>query len=116
MRVVDPILMIKLVLHPGFYIFIDASGKPAGATATLISDSMTGDKCISWWFHMYGSSVEDLNIYKITGGTTRTLEWKRRGNQGTDWMYGQVYMTGSYSVSRLSCLPFILIKKIPAHV
>ncbi|XP_072014819.1 MAM and LDL-receptor class A domain-containing protein 2-like [Amphiura filiformis] len=83
----------------GWYMFIDASGKPAGSTANLISQAMTGGKCVSWWFHMYGSSIEDLNIYKITGGTTRTLEWKRRGNQGTDWMYGQVYLSGDFTVA-----------------
>jgi hypothetical protein len=81
--------------------FISASGKPAGATATLLSAEMTGDKCVAWWFHMYGSSIEDLNIYKIIGGTTRTLEWKRRGNQETDWMYGQVFISGTFTVSLL---------------
>ena len=78
---------------------IDASQQINGDTATLISNTMTGDKCVTWWYHMYGTNVYDLNIYQLVGGLTRTLEWKRRGNQGTDWMYGQVFLTGTFSVS-----------------
>ena len=99
-----PVLFVFFT-PPGWYIYIDASGKADGDSATLLSEDMTGDKCVSWWFHMYGANVNVLNVHKIVG-TSRTLEWSRRGNQGTDWMYGQVFVTGTFYVRCLTYLFF----------
>ena len=86
---------------PGYYIYIEASGQNKGSKAHLVSkqlDSASLGKCVTFWFHMYGPDIDRLNILKRVGSKDMMV-WTRRGNQGTDWMYGQVFMTGTYAVS-----------------
>jgi hypothetical protein len=48
--------------------------------------------CFKWFYHMYGASVNVLNI-KILNLVTSTssIVWTRSGNQGNRWKNGQVY-------------------------
>ena len=49
---------------------------------------------------MYGPSINELNVYRRENGAD-VREWTRAGDQGPIWKYGQVYLTGSYNVSRV---------------
>ncbi|KAH9494980.1 hypothetical protein Btru_018316 [Bulinus truncatus] len=67
----------------------------AGLTSPSIppAGAISGD-CLSFWYRLYGPSVDGLQIYKLTP-YTRTLLWQRLGSQGPDWRYAQVETTGS---------------------
>jgi len=43
--------------------------------------SSTTGKCMSWWFHMYGASVADLNVYMKQVGKPESLVWNLNGSQ-----------------------------------
>ncbi|XP_022097778.1 MAM and LDL-receptor class A domain-containing protein 1-like isoform X1 [Acanthaster planci] len=84
----------------GWYIYIEASSQVNGDRAQLVSTSMVSGsvgKCVSFWYHMYGPSINALNIYRRENGQD-VLEWTRLGDQGPVWNYGQVFMDGSFTV------------------
>ena len=56
-------------------------------------------KCVGFWYHMYGPSINQLNVYRREG-SQELLEWTRAGDQGPMWKYGQVFLNGSFNVSR----------------
>lgn len=94
--------LIQFIFHAGYYLYIETSGFiPAGANAYLLSPqyqpaSRTGGKCLQFWYHMYGSSIGSLNIYVKTGTAYPGRQmWTRSGNQGNQWLIGQVSITTS---------------------
>lgn len=63
---------------------------------------------MSFWYHMYGSSIGELRVYfrSLSGSkTTKTeLMWKLSGNQGSKWNQGRIgiRMNTDYQVSEAS--------------
>jgi len=100
------ILTVHLFL--GKYIFLEASDPhKAGESAVLASSVIEAGKatCVQFWYHMKGKDIGSLNVY-IQTNESRTLVWKRTGEQGDNWNFGQVGHKGdfeSYKV-RLSFL------------
>ena len=89
-------------IYIGYYVYMEASGQLLGQSAALLSVPMTTSSvgiCMSWWYHMYGADIDRLNVYALRSGGSDNLEWVRTGNQGNDWMQGQVYVTGDFTVS-----------------
>lgn len=41
----------------------------------------TNGKCMSWWFHMYGATVANLNVYMKQVGKPESLVWNLNGSQ-----------------------------------
>ena len=72
--------------------YIEASNAQRNQRARLLSpmETYTGTACLSFWFHMYGSAIGTLNVYKKQGGTLGQPIWKRTRNQGNKWIQGQV--------------------------
>ena len=81
----------------GTYAYIEASfPRQLNDTARLISATIPRDarpgKCLAFWYHMYGPDINTLNVYTKTGGSLRSVIWKKTGNQGDKWKYGQVFI------------------------
>eukprot|EP00057_Strongylocentrotus_purpuratus_P007164 XP_011661638.1 PREDICTED: MAM and LDL-receptor class A domain-containing protein 1-like [Strongylocentrotus purpuratus] len=76
----------------GHYVFIETSTLVAGDKAWLISEfSPPSDGCFTFWYHMYGAGVGELNVYLIDGvNGNMALEWSESGNHGDRWVKGQV--------------------------
>ena len=80
-----------------------------GDKATIKSISFpptsASGRCISFWYHMYGSSIGTLNAYfrKLKNGNTigNELMWQLKGNQGDNWQQGRIpiSVTSYYQVS-----------------
>ena len=89
--------------YSGKYLFIETSsprvsGDKAKLYSSLISAS-SGAKCFTFWYHMYGTGVGQLNIlvqsnWTAAGGGTgqqphqqqvQQLKWTLTGNQGNTW-------------------------------
>ena len=50
--------------------------------------------CFTFWYHMYGNTINTLNVYINTNGL-RTLLWSTFGNQGNYWQSASLNITGS---------------------
>jgi hypothetical protein len=97
------LLFFKLTDH---YLFIESSS-PAqpGYKARIISKTFppTSGRCLSFWYHMRGSSIGELNVYSQTkGGGLRKL-WNRTGEQNNTWQRAQVslFVDTDYEVRNL---------------
>lgn len=77
-----------------FYFFTEASG--ATSTPHILQSPewvISNDKKImSFWYHMYGSTMGTLEIKVISGGVTSTL-FTKSGNQTDNWYQGIVDLT-----------------------
>lgn len=72
----------------GNYLYVEASS-PAqeGNKAWLLSDQFPGTagRCLSFWYHMYGSSTGALNVYIVDKDDKSTLIWSKSDDQGNQW-------------------------------
>ncbi|XP_071851180.1 MAM and LDL-receptor class A domain-containing protein 1-like isoform X5 [Apostichopus japonicus] len=85
----------------GYYLIAKASGQQKDDVARLITPEITAPSqgyCLQFWYHMYGVSINALNVYVQTDGGPGTLEWTRSGNQGDRWTRGQVFLKNSFKV------------------
>ena len=89
----------------GYYIYVETSGVPAGNKANLLSHIFppTAGRCLTFWYHMYGSGMGELKVYvKPVTGTLRKV-WFLSGDQGDTWNMAQVTLissTSQYQVSK----------------
>ncbi|XP_078589527.1 MAM and LDL-receptor class A domain-containing protein 1-like [Branchiostoma floridae x Branchiostoma japonicum] len=88
----------------GHYMYIDTSSpRVAGDRALLYSPTVT-TACtmyLRFWYHMYGSAIETLNVYVRTGSSLPAVPvFTRTGEQGNQWLSAEVEIsnTGSYHV------------------
>ena len=99
---------VAIGLLSGKYIFLEASvPHKAGESAVLASSLIEAGKatCAQFWYHMKGKDIGSLNVY-IQTNVSRTLVWKRTGEQGNNWNFGQVGHKGDFRSykARLSLL------------
>ena len=97
------------------------SGEKAKLYSSLISASSGAAKCFTFWYHMYGSGIGQLNIlvqsnWTAGGGAGQSqqqqmhLKWRLTGNQGNTWHKAavavgtQVLSAGTYTVSTFTFL------------
>lgn len=84
---------------------MEADGQLLGEHASLLSVSTaTGSSgmCVTWWYYMYGPDVNRLEVYaQRSGGGGDEMLWRREGDQGSDWMMAQIYVTGDFTVIKL---------------
>nr|XP_058957520.1 MAM domain-containing protein 2-like [Pocillopora verrucosa] len=78
----------------GRYAYVEASGRNHGDRARLISPKMQGPKCLSVWYHMYGSSMGSLIIYLKTNDS-EMIQWIKSGNHPDQWLQAAVFVNSS---------------------
>ena len=77
----------------GSYIYIETSPRRPGDNAILSKTvSLSGSSCLSFYYHMYGSSMGSL---KVTVGSQQVFS--KSGNQGNKWVHFQARLSGSGS-------------------
>ena len=72
----------------------------AGEKARLLSRTFpsTSGRCLTFWYHMYGSGMGELNVYvKPTKGAPMTKVWSLNGDKGDEWKMAQVTLISSAS-------------------
>ena len=95
------------VIPTGHYLFIETSFRPKGWKAWLIGPKISpqAGKCFQFWYHMYGNSIGELNVYLMTTNTVpANPDWSRQQNQGNQWYIAQVSITQSSYVNVSFCL------------
>ena len=48
--------------------------------------------CLQFFYHMYGSNINRLNIYAKQNDNLGKPIWQKIGDQGNKWILGQVYL------------------------
>lgn len=82
----------------GFYVYIETSfPRKANDTARIESASVpaTQQKCLQFWYHMYGPHVDTLNVYTKVNQQLGSPVWSRSGTQGNKWRHATVSLTVS---------------------
>lgn len=83
----------------GHYVFTESSGVPVGEKARLLSRTFPSNsgRCLSFWYHMYGSGMGELNVYiKPQTGAMKKV-WSVSGDQGDEWKMKQVTLISNAS-------------------
>ncbi|MBT7144865.1 MAG: hypothetical protein HN894_16195, partial [Bacteroidetes bacterium] len=91
----------------GKYLYTEASSCYY-KTAYLKSPSfsLSGNATLTFWYHMYGSTMGSLTVYISTnGGSSYTQLWYKSGDQGNSWQEATIDLS-SYSGSSNVCLRF----------
>lgn len=79
----------------GWYIYAESSQpRVEGDRAVLLSPSLVGPYCLRMHFHMMGTDIGSLNVYKVTT-SSRTTVLSTSGNKGDKWYMAQSSLTGS---------------------
>lgn len=60
-------------------------------------DMLAGDRCLEFYYHMFGSSMGTLNAYLAVDGVPGTPVWTLSGNQGFAWK--KASLTVSHAVN-----------------
>jgi len=98
------------------YVYIETSSpRQPGDTARLESPWMRGPQCMTFYYHMYGSTMSCLVIYIRRQATNRLKPvWLQSRNRGDRWIQGQISIneTASYQVSLYNISLGRLIKKL----
>ncbi|XP_066300036.1 MAM and LDL-receptor class A domain-containing protein 1-like [Branchiostoma lanceolatum] len=76
----------------GYYIYIETSGQTLNQTARVLSPQLPGtvQRCLTFYYHMYGQHVNTLNVYFMSRGQLGQPVWTKQGTQGDQWWAGQV--------------------------
>ena len=79
----------------GKYAYLEASfPRQHGDSVRLLSPVMQGAKCMSFMYHMYGSSMGSLIIYMKTN-SNETVEWVKTGNHPNQWLEAVIFLNSS---------------------
>ena len=83
------IILLQFTL--GTYAYIEVSTIKPGKKAQLMSEKMpaTNGRCLSFFYHMYGSGIGNLNFY-MQDKNGRQLIKMISGNQGNQWNAGEI--------------------------
>lgn len=86
---------------------MDATAKSSGDRIQLVSSmqSVSNDRCMSFYYHMLGTHVNTLNVYNNS-----TLIWTRSNNQANIWWKGSVTLKGSTKPYEVVLLALILVQ------
>ncbi|XP_047128245.1 MAM and LDL-receptor class A domain-containing protein 1 isoform X1 [Hydra vulgaris] len=80
--------------NAGYYLYVEASLGKSFELATFSSPQIkqASSTCaISFWYHMYGSSIGEL-VVSIVIGFRLTKVWEMYGDQGNKWQQAIVYI------------------------
>ncbi|CAH1233158.1 MALRD1 [Branchiostoma lanceolatum] len=84
----------------GHYMYLETSAGSPGEAARLVSAPLPASStpyCLRFYYHMFGDSIETLNVYIRTQGILGNSVWTISGNQGNVWMFGHAQLVGSNS-------------------
>lgn len=99
--------MIDVYFDTGHYMFTESSApRRPGDKARLLSPQYpsTNGQCLTFWYHMYGSSIGTLNVYTSSFNKLSPALFTISGNQGNQWRKAQmtIQVQEQYKVKKIS--------------
>lgn len=90
----------------GYYVYAETSGIDQNKKARLLSRTFpsTNGRCMSFWYHMYGSGMGQLNVYIEPAKGVATKIWSLSGDQGNEWRMKQITLTSSASEFKVNSI------------
>lgn len=89
----------NLILFAGYYIYIETSSPRRAndkAVLTFKGGFYQQPMCLSFFYHMYGQNINELNVYN-----RGVLLWSKVKQQGNAWKKAEVPIRGLVDVSEL---------------
>ncbi|XP_067879282.1 uncharacterized protein [Heterodontus francisci] len=76
----------------GRYLYLEASyPQQSGEQAALISPLLRGQKCLAFWYNMFGKHMGSLNVFlKYENSPHWHKLWSVSGNQGRRWLNAEI--------------------------
>ncbi|CAL9689267.1 unnamed protein product [Knipowitschia caucasica] len=78
---------------PGYHMSIEAKRNlDINSRARLVSFPQSTDQhlCVSFWYHIFGSSIGSLKFITKYPGEEETVVWMRSGTQGNKWRFADL--------------------------
>ncbi|XP_030849919.1 MAM and LDL-receptor class A domain-containing protein 1-like [Strongylocentrotus purpuratus] len=75
----------------GYYIYTESTffiNRKHRLESRLFPVTMTS--CVTFWFHMWGTTMGELNVYGKEGSDLGPVLWTKQGSQGNQWFEAQV--------------------------
>ena len=94
--------------------YIEASNpRSKGHKAWLKSKTYTPTlgRCLSFWYHMYGSDIGTLNVLLYTNGSRSAPIWSLSGNQGGYWRPSRVTITSAVAHNVRTRYKFVSLRR-----
>ncbi|CAF1691193.1 unnamed protein product, partial [Adineta ricciae] len=67
----------------GWYIYMEASfPQQYNQRCRIVSEEIQGQKCLQFWYYMYGMDVDTLNVYIKVNNNMGKPVWTRTRDQG----------------------------------
>ncbi|XP_014680988.1 PREDICTED: MAM and LDL-receptor class A domain-containing protein 2-like [Priapulus caudatus] len=82
--------------NTSYYAYMNSAKGKAGDRAGLISPlyDMTSERCLTFWYHMYGSGIGSLYVYQFDPKAQLIRpSWIRSDNMGDMWWRGTVTLS-----------------------
>ena len=85
-KVRDLVNWTPLVPGLGSYMYIEAWKQSKGDKARLISSTLLGPQCMTFFYNMFGFTMGSIVIYiRETSGGNESIIWVQSGNKGLAW-------------------------------
>lgn len=85
-------------LTTGYYMYTSSAlPRRQGDKARLISPTIkaTPGKCMTFYYHMFGTAMGTLNVYQKTYGRLSFPIWSTTGSQKSTWLPAQVSLNSA---------------------
>ena len=100
-----PGLYFSLLILAGYYMVMDTSRGSPGHKTTLKRTIKPGTYCLRFWYTMYGTGVDKLEVItSATGSNPRNIKtvWSQKGSKSLNWLSAMVtikYTSTNFAVS-----------------
>ncbi|XP_063407272.1 MAM and LDL-receptor class A domain-containing protein 1-like isoform X2 [Mytilus trossulus] len=76
------------------FMFIESSGQRDDDKAIMVTKMSLPrvDRCLRFWYHMYGSTMGTLNVYTENSQGTRIQIFTMSGDQGNQWNESAIFI------------------------
>ena len=76
----------------GYFLYIETSKPRQPGDAAILRSKLylpSGDRCLQFYYHMYGGHIDTLKVLYSSGGIDTPI-WEKSQDQGNQWLLARV--------------------------